>query len=60
MALGALAMGFRYADLWEMPLNDYLIFSAITAEANSAASSAGSNKRYREATQADIESLKRM
>ena len=53
-------MGFSYADLWEMPLNDDLIFSAITAEANSAASSAGRGKRYREATQADIESLKRM
>lgn len=57
MVLGALAMGFRFEDLYDMALNDFFIFSAITREAyDREDDSIG----YRDASQADIDALKRM
>lgn len=56
MVLGALSMGFSMDDLYWMSLSEFLIFSAITAEAYEGREDDG----YRDATQEDIEAMKRM
>ncbi len=49
-------MGFSMDDLYWMSLSEFLIFSAITAEAYEGHADDG----YRTATQEDIEAMKRM
>lgn len=57
MVLGALAMGFKLEDLYDMALNDFFIFSAITREAYDRSGDSGG---WVDASQEDIEALKRM
>lgn len=50
-------MGFKFEDLYDMALNEFFIFSAITREAYD---NDGDSGKYRDASQADIEALKGM